>query len=152
MKALAGLVLAAGWVVLGRSIFFGTYDVGAIDDLEAGGRFAANFAVFWPFMLGTVIVGGVVVAALFPRPATAVPVLVTAVMCTLFAIWVRIQDFMFTAFPSVPLGASLLVIFGTAAAALAAVAVLAGVLGRRDASARVDAGHPGGRSDSYGPE
>ncbi|MGY2126628.1 hypothetical protein ACW9HJ_34750 [Nocardia gipuzkoensis] len=58
LQVIAVGALAAAWLAIGLGLFSGP---GA--DLEAGGRFAANFTVYWPFLF---VISPVLVVR-FPR-------------------------------------------------------------------------------------
>lgn len=126
-------MVAVAWGTLGYGLFF-SHDQQAWDDLEAGGRFAANFSVYIPYEVLTPLIAVVVVLGLLPVPnlpsalvATTAPLVPTTVGIPLFVWWVTVQDYLFDAQPQ--LSASLmgcLIADAVAVGALAGAWVMAG--------------------------
>lgn len=130
-------MVAVAWAMLGYGLLFSEHDLQAWDDLEAGGRFAANLAVYLPYLGLTPAIAAVVILGLL-RPSTPLSVLVATavVVIALFAWWVAVQDYLFPAQPQ--LSASLfrcLIADAGAAGALAGAWVMAGAR-EADASPR----------------
>ena len=106
-RALTGLALAAAWTALTYGLHFSTSDPQAWDDLEAGGRFAANFSVYWPHFFMSLVVATVVIIAMLPVPTRLPPqrariratrvvitLVVTLLVVALFASWVLSQQYL----------------------------------------------------------
>jgi hypothetical protein len=116
-SGLTALAVAAAWGWLGYGLHFSTASQQEWDDLDAGGRFTANFEVYFPYYGLTLAVTGVVILALLPlltwispRMATTVlsPVRATivvialaamVVVVALFARWVPTRDYLLPAMP-----------------------------------------------------
>jgi hypothetical protein len=115
-RALTALAVAAAWTALTYGLYFSTSDPQAWDDLEGGGRFAANFAVYWPHFCMTLAVATVVIVGVLPIPTRLSPqrarlratrvviaLVVTMVVVALFASWVLSQEYLIEPSPSYPL-------------------------------------------------
>lgn len=98
-RGLAASLLAVAWGTLGYGLFLSRPDQQAWDDLEAGGRFAANFVVYLPYLTLTLPVAVVVVLGLLPASRLLSPLLATAVGIALFVWWVTVQDYLLNAQP-----------------------------------------------------
>jgi hypothetical protein len=79
-SGLSALAAAAAWGWLGYGLHFSTANQQEWDDLDAGGRFAANFAVYWPYYLLTLAVAAVVIIALLPMLSWISPRMATVVL------------------------------------------------------------------------
>ncbi|TYB40009.1 hypothetical protein FXF50_05695 [Micromonospora sp. AP08] len=91
--------MAVAWGTLGYGLFLSHPDQQAWDDLEAGGRFAANLFVYLPYLALTLPVAVVVVLGLLPASRLLSPLLATAVGIAVFVWWVAVQDYLFDAQP-----------------------------------------------------
>ncbi|WP_433319533.1 hypothetical protein [Micromonospora chersina] len=98
-RGLAASLVAVAWGTLGYGLFLSRPDQQGWDDLEAGGRFAANLFVYLPYLALTLPVAVVVVLGLLPASRLLSPLLATAVGIALFAWWVTVQDYLFDAQP-----------------------------------------------------
>lgn len=87
-KVGAALGLAGAWVTLGYGLFGTAVDREYAEELEAGGRFGVNFALYWPYYLLTLPVLGVAVLGLLRRPTTLVLIAVALAVDVLFATWI----------------------------------------------------------------
>lgn len=97
-RGLAASLVAVAWGTLGYGLFLSHPDQRAWDDLEAGGRFAANLFVYLPYLALTLPVAVVVVLGLLPG-ARLSPLVATTVGIPLFAWWATVQDYLFAAQP-----------------------------------------------------
>ncbi|MET3962037.1 hypothetical protein ABIE44_001971 [Marmoricola sp. OAE513] len=86
-RACAGILLVAGWLVLGYGLRYSPSDAAAIDELEGGGSFGVAFGLTLPYYamaLGMIPIG---LAALFPRFRDLQPLTVAIVSAGLFGVW-----------------------------------------------------------------
>ena len=118
-RGLAASLVAVAWGTLGYGLFLSRPDQQAWDDLEAGGRFAANLFVYLPYLALTLPVAVVVVLGLLPGARLLSPLVATTVGIALFVWWVTVQDYLFAAQPQ--LSACLV---GCVAAAVGALGAL----------------------------
>ncbi|MFG1658473.1 hypothetical protein ACGFIY_18300 [Micromonospora chersina] len=118
-RGLAASLAAVAWGTLGYGLFLSRPDQQAWDDLEAGGRFAANFSVYLPYLALTLPVAVVVVLGLLPGARMLSPLVATTVGIALFVWWVTVQDYLFDAQPQLSV-----CLVGCAAAAVGAVGAL----------------------------
>lgn len=98
-RGLAASLVAVAWGTLGYGLFLSRPDQQAWDDLEAGGRFAANLVVYLPYLALTLPVAVVVVLGLLPASRLLSPLLATTMGIALFVWWVTVQDYLFDAQP-----------------------------------------------------
>jgi hypothetical protein len=80
LKTLAALAIGGGWAALGHGLLAGPHVERVYDDLEAGGRFALNMTVFWPFLLVSIAVVAVAGLSLFPRIWLIAPLAIAAAL------------------------------------------------------------------------
>ncbi len=125
-------MVAVAWGALGYGLIFSPHNQQAWGDLEAGGRFAANFTVYLPYYALTLPIAAVVILGLLGRQNLRYPLVATTVAIALFAWWVAAQGLLFDAQPQ---------LFASLAGCLIAEAVAVLALAR----ARVMAEPPGGR-------
>jgi hypothetical protein len=114
-------MVAAAWGALGYGLIFSAPDRQVWDDLEGGGRFAANFLVYLPYLGMTLPITVVVILGLLRAPDLLFPLVAATVGIALFGWWVTVQDHLFDAQPQ--LSAALV---GCVIADAAAVGALAG--------------------------
>jgi hypothetical protein len=93
----SALTVAAAWGALGYGLYFTTPDEQAWDDLEAGGRFAANFAVYLPYLALTLPVAAAVIYGSLARLNRLSPLWVITVAIAPFTIWVITRDYLLAA-------------------------------------------------------
>lgn len=92
--------MAGAWATLGYGLLFSTPDRHAWQELEAGGRYAANIFVYLPCYGLTLPVAAVVVLGLVWTRDRLFPLMAsTAVGIALFACWVAVHDFLLKAQP-----------------------------------------------------
>jgi hypothetical protein len=95
LQAVASVLLAAAWCLLGVGLLLSTPSPDPLLDLEAGGAFAANFTVYFPYFGLSVAVVVVVITGLLPRrPAAAWWVLACVGGVAAFAAWVAAQSYL----------------------------------------------------------
>ncbi|MEU0153865.1 hypothetical protein [Micromonospora fulviviridis] len=98
-RGLAASMVAVAWGTLGYGLLFSRHDQQAWDDLEAGGRLAANLTVYLPYLALALPVAVVVVLGLLPAPHLLSPLLAATVGIALFVWWVTAQGYLFDAQP-----------------------------------------------------
>lgn len=91
-KALTAVMVAAAWGALGYGLIFSRSDMDAWGELEAGGRFGINLAVYLPFYALSLPLVAVVIVSLFPRPDRMFPLAGAMALTGLFAFWVLAND------------------------------------------------------------
>ncbi|MGC1210786.1 MAG: hypothetical protein WA890_05875 [Micromonospora sp.] len=125
-------MVAVAWGALGYGLIFSAHDRQGWDDLDGGGRFAANFFVYLPYLGLTLPIAVVVILGLLRAPDLLFPLVAATVGIALFVWWVTVQDYLFDAQPQ--LSAALM---GCVIADAAAVGALAGawVMAARPGSA-----------------
>ncbi|MGN9777532.1 hypothetical protein ACTMS0_17455 [Micromonospora sp. H33] len=121
-RRLAASMVAVAWAALGYGLIFSPHNQQAWGDLEAGGRFAANFAVYLPYHALTLPIAVVVLRGLLGRQDLLYPLIATTVAIALFALWVAAQGYLFDAQPQL-----LASLAGCLIAEAVAVGALAGV-------------------------
>lgn len=96
----AASLVAGAWATLGYGLLLSTPDPQEWQELEAGGRFAANFAVYLPYFALTLPVAITVALGLFWRHSLAPTLLMlTAITIAGFAYWTTVHDFLLEAQP-----------------------------------------------------
>ncbi|WP_433680536.1 hypothetical protein [Nocardia sp. CA-119907] len=98
LQVIAVGALAAAWLAIGLGLFSGP-----AEDLEAGGRFAANFAVYWPFLF--VISPVLFVTGLFGLlPYSFAPggTIAGGIVASFFAQWVGTELYLSDYRPELP--------------------------------------------------
>ncbi|WP_205752623.1 hypothetical protein [Cryptosporangium phraense] len=94
-RGLAAVLVGVAWSALGYGLFLSPSNQRAWDDLDAGGRFGANLAVYLPYLALAIPVTIVVLLGLLPRPAALSPLGCAAAGVAVFAAWVATQDYLF---------------------------------------------------------
>ena len=89
---LSALAVVTGWAVLGHGLFGTPVDTHYADELDGGGWFGVNLALYWPFYLLTVPVVAGALSGLVRRPATLLPVASSLTLSALFTTWVISVD------------------------------------------------------------
>jgi hypothetical protein len=95
-QVLAALLLVFAWGRLCWGLLGLTPSHDPLVDLEAGGGFAATVLVYLPGLLLTIALAGVVLVALFPRPASAIALIAAAQVVVGFNVYFLIQDAKFS--------------------------------------------------------
>lgn len=94
----AASIAVLGWVVVVRGLCTLTPTTDPVLDLEAGGGFAANFAVYLPGMVLTVVFAVLLVVAGITRRAV-VPAVVIGLVGAAFSAWTMTQDYLLAYLP-----------------------------------------------------
>jgi hypothetical protein len=137
-KAASALLTAAAWLSIGYGLFYGTYDLHALDELDGGGSFALGVFLYLPYVAMTAVVVGAALVALFPRPRNLVLPAVTVGPVLGFALWTMLWRDLYGLRPDLPLHSStaaLLASLGSAAVGLAHLA-------QRRSGSRTFSSHP----------
>lgn len=109
--------MAAAWGVLGYGLFFTTPDERVWDDLDAGGRFAANGEVYLPYLALTLSVAAAVVYGSLARRNRLSPLWAITSAIAPFAVWVITRDYLLSAQPELVTWATWCLVIDLCAAA-----------------------------------
>ncbi len=83
----AALAVLGAWTTLGYGLFGTAVDREFASELDAGGRFGVNFALYWPFYFLTLPVLAMSALALARRQARLLPPCAALTLSVVFATW-----------------------------------------------------------------
>jgi len=96
------LLACSAWAVLAIGLFADPVDERASGELEAGGRFAINIALYLPYLFLSAAVVLAAVLSVLPRPGTTAPAVILVVVTTAFSLWTLWFQDLYGARPDLP--------------------------------------------------
>jgi len=102
LRASSALLALAAWGILAAGLFRGEVDDQAVGELEAGGRFAINIALYLPYLAVSAVVVVATVLSLLPRLRTNVPVVALVATVVAFSLWTLGFQDLYGARPQLP--------------------------------------------------